>query len=362
MEKYQPGIGITAGSLMLKWDMLQGILSKDDKIGEFKKVNVCINFESIMRNMSLQKNINVLSSYHKQDVVIEMESAILNLIANYRSFFRRFGCETNVFLYYTDLSSDEEQTMSIYNKFYRAYYKNHYTKNPEAKVVGGLVDEIIYPETKLILEYVPGCYFIRSKRFDSSLVPAIVDKLKPADLNIIITSDQFDTLYFFKERFKPILVKRRYANFKVMSTVEEMVQSIVPSESIFDLQPFLVSPMYYRLLLTINGNPNRNIAGVRGIGYGKLLSMIHDGIDSGSLLKDFKTIESVINVFPEKYRNDVMDSFKCMDLDVQLELLTKGDYDYIESQFIDRSDLTSLEALNNRRFLNNQINISGLLQ
>lgn len=298
--------------------------------------------------------------FHKQKVVLELESAILNLVANYRMYFQREKCRPRMHLFYTDLGSSDEPSMAIYNKFYRSYYRNHYAKNPDFKVIGELMTEIIVPEIELIMGYIPDCYFVRATRFDGSLIPAIVAQERPADHNVIITSDLFDTLYFFREKFSTVQIKRRYANFKVISTVEDSVQAIMPNESAFDVQIF-TSEMYYKLLISVNGSKIRNIQSAKGFGFAKLLGVLQEGLDNNLILRDFGSISSVIELFPEKHRDDIKQAYECTDLETQLELLGRGDRDFVCSQLLDKADQASLEALNNKRFLEFPVNLSGLL-
>ena len=51
MESYEGGVGISAGSLMLKWNLIDQMI-KDSfyTIKEEDKVNVFINLESVLNN------------------------------------------------------------------------------------------------------------------------------------------------------------------------------------------------------------------------------------------------------------------------------------------------------------------------
>jgi hypothetical protein len=359
MENYIPGVGISAGCLMLKWDLLNSHIHRYDKIEPGDNVNVFINFESILRNLTMKKNINESIMFHKQKVVLELESAILNLVANYKMYFNKERTNSKIYLYYTELTNTDHE-MTTYNKFYRSYYSNKYLQNPQFKSIGQLMTDIIIPEIELILSYIPNCYFIKSKRFDGSLIPAIISELDPESKNVIITSDVFDTLYLFKEKFTTVYIKRRYANFKVISDVESSVQSIVSETNPFDLTIFN-SEMYYKLLLSIKGSRIRNIKSAKGFGYCKFLNLLTDGMDRNIVLKDYGSINSVIDLFPEKYRIDIKTAFDCTNLDIQHTLLTDSDIESIKLQIVDNIDTGSIEVLNNKRFLDFPINLQGLI-
>lgn len=359
MDKYVPGIAVTAGSWMLKWDMMNHHIHNHPlNIVPGDNVNVFINFECIMKNLSMQKGINGNLVYHKQDIVIELESAILNLMANYRAYFKKEKCNVKLYFYYTDLIYDNQEMM-VYNKYYRTYYQNKYIQNPQFRSMGEVLTKIIIPELELILSYVSGCYFIKAKGFDGSIIPQIVSTFSDSK-NVIISGDIFDTLYMFNPNFATIYIKRRYQNFMVASEIDAVIQSIVKNESPFDLNIFN-SEMYFRLLLSIKGSKIRNIRSAKGFGYGKFMTILKDGIKQDIVLRDFESIDSIIGLFPEKYRNDIKEAFQCTSIDTQYELLNDIDIDSVKHQIVDKVDIESVEALNNKRFFNFPINLQSLI-
>ena len=290
MEKYKP-IGICAGALMIPWKLL----SEHVKVEKNQEVDVYINIEGMLRNLTLENRLTEIVSFYKSNVVIDMESSIINMVANYRSYFIREGAVPNIYLYYTSLG-DHKQQMEVSNKYYRSYYRNKYTQNPNFRSMGELVNKVIIPETKLILSYVPKCYLVESKTFDGSIIPLIITN-ETKRRGIIISTDVFDTLYQYNPEITMIYVKRRYSNLKVYSDIDSIIQSIVKDVNPFDLTIFR-SELYYRLLLAIKGSKIRNITSAKGFGYGKFLKLIQDGIEKDLVLKDLESIDSVIQLFP----------------------------------------------------------------
>lgn len=360
MEKYIPGIGVVAGSLMLKWNLLdQHVHNHPINIQPGDEVNVFINFESVLRNLGNQKGLTSAVSFHKQKIVIELEAAIINLAASYKMYFHKENCRPKIYFYHTDLGNDNIQEMKEYNKYYRSYYHNRYMNNPQFRLMGDVMNRIIIPEVELILSYVPDVYFIKTKTFDGSIIPNMISTFSSAK-NVIITGDVFDTLYMFNPNFMTIYIKRRYQQFNVYSDVDSVIQSIVKEVSPFDLTIFH-SEMYFRLLLSIKGSKIRNIRSAKGFGYPKFAAILKRGLDNGIVLRDFESIESIIELFPESYRLDIKNAFKCTSIETQYTLTNEMDEEYIKSQIIDKVDMESLEALNNRRFLDFPINLSGLL-
>lgn len=359
MEDYRQGIGISAGSFMLKWDVLdQELKMHQYEIQPGEEVNIFINFECILRNLSMQKGLLNLVTFHKQQLVIELEAAILNLMANYRAYFKKYKCKPKLFFYYTALDGSEQQ-MSVYNKYYRHYYYNRYTQNPQFNLMGQVLTKTIIPEVELILSYIPGCYFVTSRGYDSSLIPYIVSTIEPAK-NIIITGDIFDTLYMCDPNFFVIYIKRRFKYFALSCDIHTTVGTIIKDESPFDINVFNAE-MYYRLLLSIKGSRIRNIASAKGFGYGKFMRIISDGMRDGVVLRDFESLDSIIQLFPARYQEDIKAAFQCTSIETQFALLSEADVENVKSQLVDRTDYESLQALNNRRFLDFPINLQSLI-
>ena len=361
MEGYKPGVAVAAGRYMAKWSDLDiHINSSMLNIQPGDDLNVFINFESILRNLTLQSRLITTLVQYKQQVVIELEAAILNLVAHYRLLFaKKMRCNTKIYYYYTDLLAEEPQEMTCINKYYRSYYRNRYLQNPEFKEMGKVLTEIVIPEIELIISYVPNVYFLKSKTFDSSIIPQAISSLSGAK-NVIITGDVFDTLYLFNPDFLTLYIKNRYSYFKICSNVDSTVQTIIKNESPFDLGIFK-SEMYFRLLLSIRGSKVRNIKAAKGFGYSTFLRLIKNGIDRDIILKDFESLGSIIQLFPEEIRADVKKAFQCLSIDSQYEMMTEADKSSLKDQIIDRVDFMSLQALNNKRFYDFPINISALL-
>ena len=122
------------------------------------------------------------------------------------------------------------------------------------------------------------------------------------------------------------------------------------------------SELYYRLLISIKGSKIRNIRSAKGFGYGKFMKLLKEGMDRDVVLRDFESIDSVIQLFPDKYREDIKVAFQCTGLDTQYSLLNDIDIEEIKSQIVDKADIASLESLNNQRFLDFPINLQGLLE
>jgi len=366
IERYTPGIGVVAGIYRLKWKTIfNHVNSQKSGVNlDTETINVFINFESILDKLSSRRGLNSLATYFKHDMVIELESSILNLVGNYKSYFKTaYGNNGNqkvkVYFYHTAMDKQYTQQMEVYNKYYRNFYFNKYTQNPKFRTIGGIINEIIIPEIKLILSYIPDCYFLESTTFDGSIIPYIVSTFSP-DKNIIITGDRFDTLYYFNPNFIVLCIEYTYPEQEIMSSVDDVLGYTFPEKSPFDISIFN-SELYYRLLMAVKGSKIRNIRSDQELSMDKFMSIIKRGLEKDIILKDFGAIDSVIELFPNTIRADIKQAFQCMSIENQYSLLSETDIDQIRSQIVDKVDIESVEALNNKRFVDYPINLQMLL-
>lgn len=358
MDKYISGISVCAGILMLKWNVFAKHLI-DLKLETGSKVNLFISLESILENVANFKRFNNLMTFYKQKVIIEFEASVLNLLAHYRGFFKKNGYDGNIFLYCTGLN-DLNQNMKKINKWYRSYYFNKYTRNPEYKNIKQLYD-IGINDLKLITRFIPNCFIVESSNCDGSLIPLL---LKGSN-NIILTKDLFDTIYYF-EGFKVLFVKQLYKKNINESVYTEPLNilnvSLEPNVDIYKTNIFN-SEVYYKILLSFIGNQIRNIddLSANSIRTKEFIEILNSKVLSEELLLDFKTIESVINFMPKKLQNNLSNNFKSYDLNIHLNLLSDSDIDNIKNQCITEYDLDSIQALNNQRFLDFPVSIIDLM-
>ena len=112
------------------------------------KVNVFINFESVLNNLSMMRDIDTKLLLERKFPTI-FESEMINLCAHYKKFFRGNGLDTKVFLYYTDLSSPDFINYK-YNDEYRSYYINKYLQNPKFQLLGNKLLDVIIPRVQKI--------------------------------------------------------------------------------------------------------------------------------------------------------------------------------------------------------------------
>ena len=92
------------------------------------------------------------------------------------------------------------------------------------------------------------------------------------------------------------------------------------SESIIPAAPFV---------RMTQSNPNPLAIFMQGFGYGKFMNILKGGLDQGIVLKDFGSIDSIIQLFPQEYRDDIKQAFQCTSIDTQYSMLNETDIEEV---------------------------------
>lgn len=321
------------------------------------KVNIFINFESVLNNLSCIKDIDKKLILERELDVI-LTSNILNLAAHYKNFFRKNNLETRVFIYYTGLSSNKFINNQI-NEDYRSYYMMKYMNNPKFSYLGESLVNTIIPMTKKIAEFLPNVYFIDGNNIEGSLIPYIIGKMDSSYKNLIITSDIYDTQYQLIDTYLCHYIKKSFSGSLLSCNIEQTLKHIFKDKVNEDYTIFNNKP-YYLMLLSCVGDKKRSIEPIRGIGTKTVIKLINRGLDENIITDKTNTVELLKNIIAIDSQNDLVNNFNCINIEDQYNVLSKEDIFNIEKQLIDRFDNGSLLKLNATKFYNHQMMLEQL--
>ena len=363
-EKYSPlnQFGVSFNSYKIRYTELNKKLD-NSIIKPNDKVNVFINFESVMTNLSMIKDIeSKLLLERKFPIILECE--MINLCAHYRRFFRDNNLYTRVFLFYTDLTSDNYSNY-IYNDDYRSYYTNKYMENPKFQLLGNkLVDKII-PRVQTILEFIPGVYFIKAKDIEGSLVPLIISQNEPEYKNVLITGERYDCQYFqYPNSFNTIYIKRNISTGTLyISSFEEYLKDLFKEDKDdFSEKDLYKNKSFYSIMMSVKEDRLRSIDSIKGFGCKTISKLLQNNINNGLITKDTNSLEMILNIFSEEHKESLRNNFNCIDFTSQMNNLTEKDKFNIISQIVDRSDYNSLIELNKKDYIDFPLMLPELTQ
>lgn len=355
--------GICFNMLKIKYATYDSSLSALGKIQPNDKINVFLNVETILNYLSMMQDLEkklILNQSYKRTMV----SDLINVAAHYKEFFKNNGLETKVFLYMTDLTSEEESFHeSKYNMDYRCYYLNKFQGNPKFSLLTeSLVNDII-PQVKTICDFTPDVYFLNGENLEGSLIPYIVSEAYPERFNCIVSGDLYETQYAFRPKFIHHLFKRKFGDVHLGCEVRDYLKAVAKVESVTPEEIDIYQNIgFYTLLLACRGDRYRSIDKIMGVGLKSLTKKIIEFMNRGKITSTTKNIDLLAELFEEGYQRDsVVSNFNAISLNNSIELLTEGEKKLVLSQIVDRSDLNSLMSLNQTLFAGCEIRIESLL-
>lgn len=307
------------------------------------KVSVFINVETLLHSLVSIRDVDdtVLGD---KDFTTICVSGIINLAAHYKRFFRKYGLDTKVFLYYSNLTSRNFKNLK-YDKHYREYYQDKFISG-KYSIIGRKLTEEIIPMVSKIMEFIPDAYFIKTDSIDSSLVPMVVSTLYPDRKNFIVTGDNYDTQYMNYKNFFTLLVRRASTQVLFLSDLDKIIPLIFRDNmAVVNNVDVFYNRMFYSMCLASIGDRRRNIKSVKGIGPKTVSNKIKKAIIDGELTKDCGSVDICCSIFGE-VSDDMSKNCRCMNLDSQFADMTESDIFEVKNQITDRYDRNSLEELN----------------
>lgn len=344
--------------LKIKYVEYDEYLTRLNKISPNDKVNVFINFETILKFLSTVKDIDK-KVYSTNDFKEIMVSNMLNLCAHYRRFFRGNGLETRVFLYFTGLDSDRFNETDLYDD-YRSYYLCKYLTNPRFALIGEELIDSIIPMVKTIANFIPGVYVVEGKNIEGSLIPMIIAKNDESWKNVIVTGDILEAMYMYEPNFITHIIRRSPLRSSVSGTIEEVVKNILRKQESEPITNLYSNQSFYTLLLSVLGEKYRSIDGISGMGYGITTKLIQKGIDEHVITQNTTRVELLSKLFSEKQQEEFITNFRCLHLPSMYDTLAKTQKYSILSQLEDRVDNSSLLRLNGKEFYKHPLMLEEL--
>lgn len=333
-------------TLKIRYSEYDSSIDKLNFVKQDDKVNVFINLESVLNNLSTVKDIDSKLLLERNFPTI-LESEAINLCAHYKKFFKGNGLQTRVFLYYTDLSSSMFQNFK-YNDEYRSFYINKYLNNPKFQLLGNKMVEVVVPRIKKIMEFIPDVHFISGTNIEGSVIPYIIANEDPSYKNFIISTDKYETQYqILSDRFCMHYIKRSPMGASIMCQSNKFLSDMFKenSETIDNIE-ILSNPSFYSILISALGDKLRSLEPLKGIGCKTILKYLVSAINDGIITKETSSVDMISKSLPDEQVEKSIENFNCVNIQKQYNELSQNDIFSITNQIINRFDFNSLLELN----------------
>lgn len=303
------------------------------------KVNMYINLESILKHL-MNERLDKYLRIQNERKVFEIIANILNLAAHYRLYFSSRKIVSNVYMYIQHPFNPEYKNRK-YNSDYRMVYKHKYHTNINNFIVFDNIGSAI-PLVKIILNYIEGVHLIESGIIENSVVPYIIGHNNDTT-NIILTSDPYDMQY-------------GALGYHILYPRQDDSRLISPNNTmnhfsqLYKVDTGSITPKQLPFLLSIIGDNDRNIYGIKGVGKTRASKLLCEAIDIGLIGPETDNIHLLLPIIKSQYAKDIEMNFKCVSVISQYNDLTEKDRYDVMSQCIDKFDNVALQQLNDEYF------------
>lgn len=299
--------------------------------------------------LDLNTVITVLSGSNKfmsklpfaENVEMHIISNILGILLHWKKFARNQH-DARFFLIVNDIENSalaEKEVMKSYlvpfvNKMSKERYKQFTYYWDEA-----------IKRIEIILKYIPGTYFIRCDKFDSYIVPNIIDDYEHSCRHrVIVTGNPFFTNYVYMKNTH--IIYSRYNGFKIQQLFDPLM--IVQSVSKIDeeiMGTFIKNRVFYNILSEIIGDFDRGIIGLTQLGLSTFAADLLRAVERREVPEDPTSIESVLPVIKPTFHDYLRKAYPLVDITQHSNLIKPSMIENLKSKLVDLYDVDSLAKI-----------------
>lgn len=332
-------IGPIIGSLMKpKYRIINTVLGEDFNPG--KGIDVFIDLNTLISALSsAQKFMRELP--FSENVETDIISNVLYMVKHWKDFMKKYE-NYRIFLIYNSFEMamlSEQETLKSYllpyvHKFENDRFKQFvYYWNESMKRVG------------IILKYIPNVYLLCTNRFDSFVVPNVVDDYNTnGRKRLILTGNPLMTNYTYMENTYVMYTRyRRNAPCQISDPL--MIVQSVTSVDDDVMTTFIKNKVFYNLMNVIVGDFDRGIIGLSQLGISTFATNLLRSVERREIPDNPKSIESVMGVIQPMYHDYIKTSYPLVDIDSHSRLIKPSQLEKLKSDMVDVIDIDGLHSI-----------------
>jgi hypothetical protein len=331
--------GVCSGILKPKYKVIASMLGE----GYYptKGLDVFIDFNTLFTSISTYKKF--MSNLPFQDHVdIDMISTILLTFKHWKDFTRKWN-DVRIFGFVNAFDMGVLPESKVL-KSYLVPYVNKYHQERFSQVTYYWNEAMKMVET--VLKYVPNMYMIRCDRFDSFMIPNVIDDYtKNQRDRVIISGNALFTNYQFSNQTKTIYSRIHRNGVMQLSDPLMIVQSITKTDDEI-LSQFTTNKVFYNLLNAIVGDFDRGIIGLPQTSITAVAYTILRCVERHEIPADPKSVESILPAIDHAYHDYITQAYPLVDVDMHAQLIPQSLIEKVRSQMIDLYDVDGLNAIN----------------
>ena len=198
---------------------------------------------------------------------------------------------------------------------------------------------------EIILKYIPSSYFIKCDKFDSYVVPNIMDDYEHSGRHrVIVTGNSFFTNYIYMKNAH--IIYSRYNGFKVQQLFDPIM--IVQSVSKIDediMSTFIKNRVFYNILSEIIGDFDRGIIGLTQLGLSTFAADLLRAVERHEVPENPASVESVLPVLKPTFHDYLRKAYPLVDIPSHTNLLKPSMIEKVKSDLVDLYDIDGLSKI-----------------
>jgi len=336
MREYS--IGPITGLLKPRYKVITTILGEN--FIPDKGIDLFIDLNTLVSALSTSaKFLNSLP--FSENVEADIISSVLMVVKHWKDFLRKYE-DSRIFLIVNDFDMAALCEHEVF-KSYLIPYVNKYQNDRFSQLVYYWTESI--KRIEIVLNYVPKTYCIRTNRFDSYVLPNIIDDYSNNGRHrLIITGNSLMTNYSYMPRTKVIYTKYKKTGMSQISDPLMIVQSIAKIDEDI-MSTFVRNKVFYNLLNAIIGDFDRGIIGLNQLGISSFANDLLRSVEKHEIPNDPMNVESVLPAIQTQYHDYLRKSYSLVDIESHSQLIQPSIIERTKSKLVDLYDLDGLRQL-----------------
>ena len=278
------------------------------------------------------------SEHAEQDIV----ESILTTVKHWKDYTRKWN-DVRIFMMFNDFefgNLPERDVLKAYlvpfvNKFKQERYKQLvYYWNESISLVEKLID------------YIPKVYLLKCNKFDSFVIPNIIDDYETnGRARFIISGSSMMTAYTFSKNTRVAYSCYRFSGMTQYSDPLMIVQTLTKIDDEL-MNAFIQNKVFYNLLNTIIGDKDRGVIGITQLGITTFANELLRSIEKREIPSNPKSIETVLPVINEQHHEYLLKNYQLMDAELHAQMIPPSIIEKTRGKLIDKSDIDTLMKFN----------------
>lgn len=323
-----------------------------------RNINIFINLDDLFHKLH-RPIVNKEFQCCSKNAAKQLTSNIFNLIGHYKNWAVKEGLSPTIYLVYT--TANHLFKNSIHIKDYRSHY---FYINSETSGDYYFINTAINASHAIIpvlAKYLKGVYAIDSKYLEPSAIPFYISEKYPADWNLLVSRDEYDLQYCYKDRWSLIYPKGDNSSF---ITRQNMWDYIINKEKVNIGHSFYYDNNLFPTMKAIAGDKYRNIPKLKRCGWKTIFGYVEDLSKASSTSSEIYTLQQdrLCNMILDKHLDvDAINrNLYCVDVVSQVRAFMDTDRAIIDTCINDMEDFVSLNRLNGDIFREFPLNLNFL--